>query len=79
MPGFAPEPCPEGAFGHGPLLESVPEVARIIMEEKGKLVVVFVEHPRRDDWVYIFTRSNGGAWRKCAEHGAAALIKACTS
>lgn len=78
MPGFAPEPCPEGAFARGPLLESVPTVARIMATE-GELVVVFVEHPRSDEWVYIYTRRNGGTWRKCAEHGAAALIKACTS
>lgn len=61
-PGHHPEPCPEDAWGLGPVLESVPKVAEILAR-KGGLAFVIVENPRNPRMVYMYTRRGGGHWQ----------------
>jgi len=71
---WEPEPCPEGAFDVGPLLDAVPSVAEIMAHE-GALAMVFVEHPRNDTWVYVYTKRGGGEWRLRTDAQVAALME----
>ena len=61
-PGRNPEPCPEAAWGLGPTLDVVPQVAEILARE-GELTFVMVEHPGNPKMVYMYTARNGGHWQ----------------
>ena len=63
IPGFDPEPCPEGAWELGPTLEVIPQVAEILARE-AQLPVVMVEHPGNPKMVYVYTIRGGGHWQK---------------